>query len=171
MITAKEALKILNSSTPLINTNVEGVIELSSGEEWRSPFIIENCTIQKLSCVMVQFHQHVLIKNSYLEDASFNFTYFLGGLTIENCVFDEYLDFEAGGHNSVGNNITISNNQFHGFVNFCDCWFKGEISVYNNTFGGGTNILSKKQLISFDNPLSINNNAGVLDIESECRNE
>jgi len=169
MITSKEALKILDSTLPLMNSTVEGVIELPAGEDWSKPFTIENCTIQKLNCIMVQFHNRVTIKNSYLRHASFNFSYFLGGLTIEGCVFDEYLDFEAGGHNSVGNKIIISDNQFNGFVNFFDCWFTGEISFYNNTFGSGTNILSKEQLISFDIPVLIENNVGNLGIESEGR--
>ena len=171
MLTAKEARKILESAIPLINSVVEGVLELDAGEQWSKPVIIENCTIESLTCIMVQFQKHVKIKNCHLKNASFNFSYFVGGLTIENCEFDEYLDFEAGGHNSVGNNIIIRNSQFNGFVNFFDCWFTGEIAICNNTFRRGTNILSKNQLVSFDIPLYLDNNVGDISVESECRNE
>lgn len=81
----------------------------------------------------------------------------------------QYLDFNAGGHNSKGNFIIINGNNFRGFVNFFDCWFNGEIEVSNNVFEKGTNILSKTLWVSFDVPIAVHNNVGDLSIESECR--
>jgi len=168
-ITFKEAKKVLENGITLTNSAVTGVLEITAGSEWNKEITIENCIIENFSCIMVQFYKSIIIRNCHLKNASFNFSYFLGGLTIENCVFDEYLDFEAGGHNSLGNTILIKENRFRGFVNFFDCWFTGEISIYNNTFENGTNILSKEQLVSFDIPVLIENNVGDLGIESESR--
>lgn len=166
-ITAEEAKKVLDTSNALRNFTVTGVLEIWDGGEWNKDIIIEGCIIENFSCIMVQFHRRVIIRNSHIKNASFMFSYFIGGLIIENCVFDKYLDFQAGGHNSVGNMIIFKENIFKGFVNFFDCWFTGEVSIHNNTFEIGTNVLSKKQLISYDAPTTIDNNIGDMGVENE----
>lgn len=170
-ISAKEAKKNIDSGIPLRDVFITGILNIGGGSEWDKEIIIENCIIENLFCIGTQFNKHVAMKNTYVKAASFDFCYFIGGLIIDNCVFDEYLDFNAGGHNSKGNFITINGNRFRGFVNFFDCWFNGEISVNNNIFESGTNILSKTLWVSFDVPITAHNNVGDLGIESECRNE
>jgi hypothetical protein len=168
-ILSHQANAFLYNGSPLINFSINGVLEIDAGSEWKNEVFIENCIVDNLKCLMVYFQKKVTIKNSYLRDASFNFSFFLGGLIIENCIFDNYLDFEAGGHNDSGS-IIIRDNQFKGFVNFFDCWFTGEVYVKNNVFEKGTNISSNDQLVSFDIPIQLALNTGDLLIESECRN-
>ena len=164
-----EAKVFLDNGSPLSNFSISGVLEIDAGSEWGSEVFIDNCVIDNLKCLMIYFQKKVTIKNSYLRNASFNFSYFLGGLVIENCIFDKYLDFEAGGHNDSGS-IVIRNNQFKGFVNFFDCWFTGEVYIKGNVFDKGTNICSNNQLVSSDIPMRLALNAGELTIESECKN-
>lgn len=100
---------------------------------------------------------------------SFVFTYFLGGLTIDNCIFYNYLDFQAGGHNKIGNPVIIINNDFKDFVNFFDCWYENEVTISNNKFHKGTNLLGQPFNIpvTFDkNPIVISN-IGQLDLDTE----
>lgn len=170
-ISAVEAKRIMDQGIPLTDSIIREVLMIESGSEWNKKITIENCIIENLSCIMVQFHKHLTIRNSYIKNASFNFSYFIGGLTIDNCIFDEYLNFEAGGHNNLGNFVMIKGNHFRSFVNFFDCWFTGEVSIDNNIFENGTNILSKNQLVSFDIPFQIENNVGDLNVESENRNK
>ncbi|WP_316835637.1 hypothetical protein [Pedobacter nutrimenti] len=168
-ISANDAKKHIGCGIPLRDVFVTGILNLEGGREWDKEIIIENCVIENLICISIQFNKHITVKNTYVKAASFDFCYFIGGLIIDNCIFDEYLDFNAGGHNSKGNFITINGNRFRGFVNFFDCWFNGEVSVNNNIFESGTNILSKMQWVAFDFPIEARNNVGDLSIESECR--
>lgn len=170
-LSANEAKKNIDSGIPLREIFIAGILNIENGSEWDKEIIIENCIIENIVCIGIQFNKRITIKNTYVKAASFDFCYFIGGLIIDNCVFDEYLDFNAGGHNSKGNFITINGNHFRGFVNFFDCWFNGEISVTNNIFESGTNILSKTLWVSFDVPITAYNNVGDLCIESECKNE
>lgn len=165
---ANEAKKNLISGAPLRDLSITGLLIIEPDEPWEKVVIIENCIIENFNCIMVVFKKQVTIRNSHVKAASFHFCYFTGGLIIENCVFDEYLDFNAGGHNLKGNLVTFNNNHFFGFVNFFDCWYNGEIVVKNNVFEKGTNILSKNLCVSFDIPIIIHDNLGELDIESEC---
>jgi hypothetical protein len=164
-----QAKAFLDNGKPLINLSISGVLEIDAGSEWKNEVLIENCVVDNLKCLMLHFQKKVTIKNCYVRDASFKFSYFLGGLIIERCTFDNYLDFEAGGHNDSGS-IIIRDNRFKGFVNFFDCCFTGEVYVENNVFEKGTNICSKDQLVSFDTPIQLALNIGDLLIESECRN-
>ncbi|SHE65507.1 hypothetical protein [Pedobacter caeni] len=170
-ISANEAKKNISSGIPLRNVFITGTLNIENGSEWDKEMIIENCIIENLVCISIQFNKQVTIKNTHIKAASFDFCYFIGGLIIDSCQFDEYLDFNAGGHNSKGNFIIINGNHFRGFVNFFDCWFNGEISVNNNLFESGTNILSKTLWVSFDVPIVAQNNIGDLSIESECKSE
>jgi hypothetical protein len=171
MLSSIEAKAILENGTPLENSTIIGVLNLDFGNDWNKKIVFENCTIENLSCIMIQFKKRITFRHCLLKKASFNFCYFLGGLTIENCSFQSYLDFEAGGHNDLEENILIKDNYFERFVNFFDCWFTGPISVINNEFIKGTNILSKDQYLTVDIPVFSENNVGDLGIESECREE
>lgn len=168
-ITDQQAKNILDTGSPLKNFTVNGKIEINAGSEWEKEVIMEDCIIENFNCLMVYFKKAVTIKNCHFKDAAFNFSYFHGGLTIESCTFDKYLDFEAGGHNDLGNLVAITKNHFRGFVNFFDCWYNGEVIIEDNIFEKGTNISSRDQQVSFDIPAEIVNNIGDLKIESECR--
>ena len=78
-------------------------------------------------------------------------------------------DFQAGGHNKNGNPVIILNNNFKGFVNFFDCWYENEVTICNNNFLKGTNILGKPNNISvtfYKKPI-IKDNIGQLDLDNE----
>lgn len=167
----KIASTLLSKGQPLTDLVVSEDLSIDAGEIWNKEVTILNSSIENLTCLMVYFNKPVTFRNCYFKDASFNFSYFQKGLVIENCVFDKYLDFEAGGHNEIGTPIIINNNEFREFVNFCDCWFTGEVEITNNKFIKGTNIASKNQYVSFDIPPVLKDNLGQLDIESECREE
>lgn len=95
------------------------------------------------------------------------FSYFYEGLTIDNCTFEKNISFEAGGHNKPGNLYLLKNNDFFGFVDFNDCWFKGKVSMLNNTFRKGTNIASKEQYITLYSDLLLYNNTGEMAVNDE----
>ena len=169
-ISFHQAKALLDTGRPLTKSSINGILELDGGSECNNEVLIEDCFVENLKCLMVYFQRKVTIRNCNFKSASFNFCYFLGGLTIENCIFNEYLDFESGGHNDSGP-IIIRENHFKGFVNFCDCWFTGQVFIENNTFEKGTNICSTKQFVSFDIPLCLGVNTGELTIESESRED
>lgn len=169
-ITAKESKYLLTLGQTLSNVSVKGILEIATIEcNWEQEVIIDNCIIENLRCINVMFHKKVTIKNSILKEASFNFSYFFGGLTINNCIFESYLDFEAGGHNNPGNLYLIKNSGFEKFVNFNDCWFTGNVAILNNIFHNGTNIDSKEQYITIDGTLLLENNVGRIDVDDDCR--
>ncbi|WP_461791406.1 hypothetical protein [Pedobacter sp.] len=170
-ITTKIASTLIANGYPLTNLIVSESLNIDGGEIWDKEVAFLNCDIENLTCIMVYFNRPVTFKNCHFNNASFNFSYFQKGLTIEDCIFDKYLDFEAGGHNEIGTPIIIKNNEFREFVNFFDYWFTGEVEITNNKFFKGTNIASKNQYISFDIPPVFKENIGLLNLESECREE
>ncbi len=101
----------------------------------------------------------------------FTFTYFVGGIEINKCTFENYLDFQAGGHNKDKNSFSILSNKFHGFVNFFDCYFESEVIIKDNEFIKGTNLFglhkASGQKTHFDVAPLIENNNGALDIKDE----
>lgn len=125
--------------------------------------------IEYFSGSVTQFDKPVRLINCNFKKCQFIFTYFLGGLTIYNCTFDNYLEFQAGGHNKTGNPVIITNNSFKGFVNFFDCWYENEVTISNNEFHKGTNLLGRPHNIpvTFDIEPIITNNIGQLDVNNE----
>ncbi|MFI5450576.1 hypothetical protein ACHMWN_00290 [Pedobacter sp. UC225_61] len=168
-ISAKKVYEAIAEGLPLNDLIIYGDLEINGDEDFENPLIIENCIVENLKCMMVRFIKPVIFKSCHFKDASFSFCYFIKGLLIEDCIFDKDLDFQAGGHNELEHPILFSNNEFKGFVNFCDCWFNGEIVFNNNKFNTGTNIESKRQYLTFDIPLLMINNSGLTNIESEYR--
>ena len=167
IISLERAMNVLNDGQPLKDLCVEGEMKIEIGGVWDKEVVIENCMIEYFSGSTTVFNRPVKLINSHFKKGQFIFTHFVGGLTIENCSFDKYLDFQAGGHNAPGNLITINNNIFSEFCNFFDCWYNGHVAITNNKFQQGTNIASEKQLISFDFKPVIENNIGQLKVESE----
>jgi len=166
-ISSDKATDLLNAGQPLSNFYISGELVIEITGTWDKEIVIENCVVEYFSGSVTEFEKSVRLINSQFKKCQFLYTYFIGGLTIENCIFDSYLDFQAGGHNKPENKISISNNNFADFVNFFDCWYTGQISLTNNNFYKGTNVESKKQLITFDFQPTIENNTGKINVESE----
>lgn len=152
---------------------IQGTIELDSiltddSRKCDKEIVIEGCIVECFEGNAIEFLKPVTFKNSYFKDCQFLFSYFIGGLIIEGCTFEKYLDFQAGGHNQPGYPITIRDNAFLDFVNFFDCIYWGELIVRNNNFLKGTNIQSKTLFITFfEIAPDISGNSGKTDIESE----
>ena len=128
-----------------------------------------NCVIEYFTAIITYFEEPVRFSNCHFRKCQFTFSYFLGGLTIDNCTFDKYLDFQAGGHNKPGYPVIITNNIFKDFVNFFDCWYEGEVTITNNAFQKGTNLLGRPNNIpvTFDVKPVIKDNVGQLDSDNE----
>jgi hypothetical protein len=166
-ISAERAIDLLGNGLPLVDSYVEGEIKIIGDNNWNKELTIENCVIEYFEGSDSQFKKPIRFINTHFKDCRFIFSYFLQGLAFENCVFDKYLDFQAGGHNQAGYPVLIKNNTFFDFVNFFDCWYNGEIVIRDNKFLKGTNIESQKQYISFDIVPQIFNNTGQTNIEAE----
>jgi hypothetical protein len=166
-ISSARAMDLINDGLPLVDAYVNGTILLSGENDWDKEIVIENCIIDYFDINCSTFKKPIRLINTHFKDCRFIFSFFLQGFTIDNCIFDKYLDFQAGGHNQIGCLVTIKNNSFSDFVNFFDCWYKGEVYVTNNTFQKGTNIQSINQYLTFDIPPVITDNVGQIDIEAE----
>lgn len=168
-VSKERATDILKDGQPLVSLYIAEKLELSGLDNWREEIVIENCIIEAFSCIMIQFEKPVRLINSHLKKCEFTFSYFLGGLTIDNCTFDSYLDFQAGGHNKTGHSIIVTNNEFKGFVNFFDCWYENEVKISHNRFLKGTNLLGKPHNIpvTFDIEPLIKDNVGQLGLSNE----
>lgn len=168
-ISSDRVTDLLRDEQPLINHYIEGEVKIETNETWDREVVFENCWVEYFSGSVTQFEKPVRFINCHFKACQFVFTYFPGGLTIENCIFDDYLDFQAGGHNKTGNPVIIANNQFAGFVNFFDCWYESEVVIKDNNFQKGTNLLGRPFNIpvTFDVAPIIEDNQGQLDFNTE----
>lgn len=168
-ISIEKATDFLKDGRPLTDIYVDGELKIETNDTWNKEVVIENCIIEYLSGSITQFEKPVRLINCHFKKCQFVFTYFLGGLTIDNCTFENYLDFQAGGHNKAGFPVIITNNNFAGFVNFFDCWYENEVTISNNRFHKGTNLLGKPHniLVTFEVEPTILNNLGQLDLDNE----
>jgi hypothetical protein len=170
-ITAEKAFELVKANEPIKNVFVSGKLNFTGIDNFDKAIVIENCIVEYLEGISSQYLRQVKLINSEFELCDFTFTYFIGGLEIENCCFKNYLDFQAGGHNRGNNSFSIRNSTFKKFVNFFDCWFESEVIIVNNDFQKGTNLLGKHTSNSiktvFDIVPLIENNIGKLDINSE----
>ena len=83
-------------------------------------------------------------------------------LLIKDCVISKPSNFFA--IHALGE-VTIENCTFEEFVDFGDCWFKNNTVIRNNTFKKGTNLLGnldKPYKVTFDKKPIIENNKGDL---------
>jgi hypothetical protein len=170
LISAEQAIALLRAGAPLENCYVKGVMEIVGADNWSEVIRISHCSIEGFVGSVTQFSKPVILIDTYFQKCEFAFAYFLEGLTIESCIFENYLDFQAGGHNLVGYPVKIRNNTFLDFVNFFDCWYTGAVSICKNDFARGTNISSQMQLITFNFLPDLFDNTGRLDIEAESAN-
>lgn len=168
-ISSETAYDLLQNGQALVDVYVQGDLNIEICEEWNHEVVFENCIVEDFSGSTTQFNKHVKMTNCHFKSCQFIFSYFYGGLTIQNCVFDYYLDFQAGGHNQPGHQITISNNEFKGFVNFFDCIYESDILISSNNFQKGCNLLGKPFGIpvSFYTEPVIHDNLGELDLNHE----
>ncbi len=168
-ITAERAIDLLNDGLPLTDVYVDGELKIEINEVWDKEVVFENCIFEYFSGSVTQFGKHVRITNCHFKNCQFVFTYFFGGLIIDNCTFDNYLDFQAGGHNKTGHPVIIKNTNFKEFVNFFDCWYENEVIISNNKFQKGTNLLGQPNNIpvTFDKEVIIKDNTGQLDLDNE----
>jgi hypothetical protein len=168
-ISFDQANTILIKAQPLVDCYVSGEVRIETHEGWEKEVVLEDCILEYFSGSATQFEKPVRLLNCHFKQCQFIFSYFLGGLTIENCTFENYLDFQAGGHNKNGKPVIITGNQFLGFVNFFDCWYEDEIIIRNNNFQKGTNLLGKPFNIpvTFDVLPIIEENEGQLNLDTE----
>jgi hypothetical protein len=170
-ITATTAIEQILNGKPLRDLHVKGTLVLQTGDErLRYELILENCIFDDFKTSFLSFERPVRISRCVFYKCSFNSTYFIKGLHIEDSVFKSYLEFIAGGHNQNGSLISIANCTFEGFVNFFDCWYKSQVDISNNNFRKGTNLMGNRTepyRVQFDTPLIIENNTGQTDIDGE----
>jgi hypothetical protein len=168
---SEDAIKILLQGQELANFHITGVIDLYKvAKEINSELIIRNCFVENLVSPSIEFTYGLRLTESHFAKCSFNYAYFIGGLTIDNCVFDTYLDFEAGGHNQKNHAFKIIQSSFCGFVNFFDCWFQSGVEVVNNEFKKGTNLMGNRDepfRVQYDVPPLIENNRGQIDLDGD----
>ena len=172
-ISIKHATNIINEGLPLVDFYIEGKIDLATSFNLEKEVIIENCIVDNFAAVGTEFKKPVRFVNSYFKNCNFYASYFTKGLIIDNCTFDNYLDFQMGGHNKTGNPVIISNNNFKNFVNFFDCWYESEVIISKNKFHKGTNVLGKPNNIpvTFDVEPSIIDNLGQINLDHEGGNK
>ena len=170
-ISNERAFDLLSEGKPLTKVFIDGelFLKIATDEVWHHEVIFEDCIIENFSAIGVRFEKQVKFINCNFKKCELSFTYFLGGLTVDKCIFDNYLDFQAGGHNKKGNPIIITNNSFKDFVNFFDCWYEYNVIVTKNIFFKGTNLLGKPHNINvtFDIEPVIQGNIGQVDLDNE----
>ena len=166
-ITAGTALDLINSNETINNVFVSGKLSLAGLDNFDKEIVVDGCVFEFFEGASSRFLKLVKLTNSQFILCDFTFTYFLGGLEIENCVFESYLDFQSGGHNINGNVFSIRSSTFKKFVNFFDCWYESAVIIESNDFRKGTNLLGKGIKTTFDVKPKIENNKGKLDIDDE----
>lgn len=168
-ISIDRATDLIKDGQPLTNIYVDGELKIEVKDTLDKEVVFENCIIENFVAIGMQFDKPVRLTNCHFKNCQFAFVYFWGGLTIDNCTFDNYLDFQSGGHNKKGNPIIITNNDFKDFVNFFDCWYENEVIISNNKFHKGTNLLGKPHNIpvTFNIEANIKANIGQLDLDNE----
>src|SRR6185437_12567145 len=145
IISSADAINLILQGKELAGYSIKGATDLYNiAAEIKSKLIIRECFVENLVSPSVEFIHELSLIGSHFEKCSFNYAYFIGGLTIDNCIFESYLDFEAGGHNQKNCPFRIKQSSFLGFVNFFDCWFQSKVEVVDNDFKKGTNLLGNK---------------------------
>lgn len=167
-ISAERVIDLVISGQHINDCYIDGKITLEGFEAFEKPIIFKNCVIDFFSGSSTIFKDKVSFSNCHFKNCSFIFTYFESGLSIEGCVFDKYLDFQAGGHNKTGA-VALTSNEFKGFVNFFDCWYESDVNISTNIFHEGTNLLGSPHNIpvTFDKTPVIEGNSGKINYNDE----
>ena len=129
---------------------------------------LEHCLIRELDMTAINFSGKVTIRNCIIDQLVLHCTWFIEGLEFTGNVVMSDIDYQMGGHNNE--EMVISNNIFHGFFDFFDCHFEKQLTVENNIFLRGTDLLLRENK-GFDNlfegGLIVADNIGKLDIWPE----
>ena len=169
-LTAKDVLERISKGFPIENSIVKEKVDTSVlGRCVEARVVIKDSIFSNFYSPATQFLESVFISHTTFLRCTFNYAYFKKGITVAECIFESYLDFEAGIHNEDGQFI-LNGNEFKRFVNFFDCCFKGEIHVTKNKFEFGTNLLGNKGMYyepSFKFPPIVENNKGPVDLDGE----
>ena len=139
-------------------------------ENYFDGLYIENCIIDNLNISGTIFMKEVIIKNSLIISVEATGTWFEEGLDIKNCIFENKITFEAGGHNKSDFPIIIENNIFNCFVDFFDCQYTGSFTFKNNHLLNGSNLLgnlNKPFKVLFNGTKEIENNIGKLNANDD----
>lgn len=170
IISANEAKSILLRGEVLENYIVEEDLDLYNHGRIECNIQIKGCLIYSLESTGGWFEGKVELEDTAIKKCNFNSAFFVGGLIINQCAFDSYLDFQCGGHNSKEHPFIISNSIFEDFVNFFDCHYHGKVIITNNNFKKGTNLkghLGQNIEVRFDQPPVIEKNIGQINLDGE----
>lgn len=149
----------------IVNKYIERFDDELAKEHTHHELILENCVIKCLDVNSLEFHDRVCIRNCVIHELIVYGSWFSGGLLFKNNVVLAPINYEMGGHNQMA--VTIAGNVFHGFISFFDCHFKEKLTVANNIFMQGTDLLAKENKgfdNLFDGGIILDNNIGKLDI-------
>ena len=109
---------------------------------------LEHCHIHELDIMAVRFSGKVTICNCIIDKLGIHSTVFGAGLNFTGNIVMSDIDYQMGGHNN--DEIIISHNIFNGFFSFFDCIFEKQLTVKNNIFKKGTDLLTRENK-GFDN--------------------
>lgn len=168
-ISSDEAMDLVYYNQTVKDTSIFGILDFSI-ELFNHELNFENCIVHHLKAIKTQFNKQVKFLNCRFISCDFSFSFFPGGLQIVNCSFDNYLNFECGGHNEPKNSFKLENSIFKNFVNFYDCSYDGPFILKGNDFQNGTNILGNKNMpyeAVFKLTPLIENNNGALNVDGE----
>jgi hypothetical protein len=172
-ITAEQAFALITEGVAIHNRIITGTLSFEE-TEFNFPVVLVECEVENLKAVSVQFNKAVRFVNCHFEACDFPSCFFPGGLEIVACSFDNYLDFQCGGHNKPTTKISICDTVFRDFVNFFDCMYEGPVIVTKNRFEKGTNLLGNQNqpyVVSFGDVVTIEENEGELNINGEGGDE
>ena len=145
-----------------------GLRAIAEGDYVRREVRFANCRLTALDIACLHFECLVAFEGcSFGELAGFA-AYFLGGLTVQRCVFESRVDLSCGGHNQNGTSVLFTECRFGDFVDFSDCWFQGPVLITRCAFDAGSNLLGnhgRPYAVKFDVPPTIDANSGNLGID------
>ncbi|HEY3383287.1 MAG TPA: hypothetical protein VGK32_16060 [Vicinamibacterales bacterium] len=172
-LSASAALDELQRTRILGNALVEGSLSLRplcEADALQGPVRIVGCVVDQLDGACIEFAGPVLLEGNHIRRVEFFATYFLAGLTMRGCVFEDTVDFQCGGHNRNGSAIILEGCTFRGFVNFYDCWFEGPFAARRCDFQAGTNLRGnrgKPFQVQFDVTPEVAEVTGTIDANGE----
>jgi len=169
-ISSEQAFEMIAAGKTLKDMHVTGVFTCPNIDAFEYVFTAEDCIFEYVYAQNCHFVKPITLKDCIVFKCEFDCAYFLGGLSLDNCVFENYLDFQSGGHNKNGHPFSMIHNTFKGFVNFFDCWYESAVIIKNNDFQKGSNLLGLHATglkTQFDIEPLIENNKGRLDLSDE----
>ncbi|POY34638.1 hypothetical protein C3K47_19240 [Solitalea longa] len=169
-LTAIQAIARLRKFGQLDHCIVNELLDLreltESGDKVVLRLIFSNCQFKEIDSTSIEFTKPLVLQNCVVDKFDIYATCFIGGFTIENNIFNEYIQFMHADHGADGQ-LRLAGNVFNEFVDFEDAGFKSRIEIVNNSFKKGTNLLADVQLAAqFTGDSTISNNEGKLKIRT-----